>query len=40
MKSGDVFIFDELGKLKSKYERQSLGAGSPFDEKWLQKVLF
>ena len=40
MKSGDVFIFDETGKLKSKYERESLGTGSIFDEKWLQKVLF
>ena len=40
MKSGDVFIFDETGNLKSKYERQSLGTGSIFDEKWLQKVLF
>ena len=40
MKSGGVFTFDESGELKSKFERLSLGGGSAFDEKWLQKVLF
>ena len=37
MKSGDVFIFDETGKLKSKYEREFLGAGSIFDENGFRR---
>jgi len=40
VKSGDIFVFDDNGSLRSKYDRQSLGSSSSFDEKWLQKVLF
>ena len=40
MKSGDILVFDDNGSLRSKYDRQSLGSSSSFDEKWLQKVLF
>ena len=40
MKSGDIYVYNEQGILKSKYDRQSLGSSSSFDEKWLQQVLF